>query len=129
MRHYTRFLLSFLVIGLFLSYSDTAVYAQETAQETDPLTGTDLISDKAKEATVRLVGVAFKGSDLGLSGGTGFFIAPDKIATNFHIAAGGSGPITAKLSHKETIWLVEGVVAFDIVYDSSKQALGQAEAA
>lgn len=100
-----------------LSLSYVLVYAQETAEESEPLTETDLISDKAKASTVRLVGFAFRGSDLGLGGGTGFFVAPDKIATNFHVAAGVSGLITAKLSHKETIWLVEGVVAFDIEYD------------
>ena len=113
MRHNTKFLLCFLILGLLLSLS----YAQETAEEAEQLTKTNLISDKAKESTVRLVGFAFRGSDLGLGGGTGFFVAPDKIATNFHVAASVSGPIFAKLSHKETIWPVEGVVAFDIAYD------------
>ena len=113
MRHYTKFLFCFLVLGVFLSFS----YAQKTAETTDKSTETDLISDKAKESTVRLVGFSKRGSELGIGGGTGFFIAPDKIATNFHVAAGVSGLITAKLSHKETIWLVEGVVAFDIEYD------------
>ena len=113
MSHYTKFLFCFLVLGVFPSLS----YAQETAETADKSTETDLISDKAKESTVRLVGFSKRGSELGLGGGTGFFIAPDKIATNFHVAAGVSGLITAKLSHKETIWLVEGVVAFDIAYD------------
>ena len=110
MRHNTKFLFSFLILGLLLSLS----YAQETA---DKSTETDLISDKAKESTVRLVGFSKRDSELGIGGGTGFFVAPDKIATNFHVAAGVSGLVTAKLSHKETIWLLEGVVAFDIEYD------------
>ncbi len=110
MRHYTKFLFCFLILGVFLSLS----YAQEIAEKP---TETNLISDKAKESTVRLVGFSKRGSELGLGGGTGFFVAPDKIATNFHVAAGVSGLMTAKLSHKETVWLVEGVVAYDIAYD------------
>ncbi len=112
MRQDTNILICFLVLGLFLSLSDTNVYAQETAEKPTEI---DLVSDKAKESTVRIVGLSHRGS---LSGGTGFFIAPDKIATNFHVAAiVTAGPITAKLSHKKMIWLVEGVVAFDIEDD------------
>ncbi|RKU11691.1 hypothetical protein C6503_18380, partial [Candidatus Poribacteria bacterium] len=110
MRHYTKFLFCFLVLAAFLSLS----CAQKIAEKP---TETNLISDQAKESTVRLVGFAFRDSDLGLGGGTGFFVAPDKIATNFHVAAGVTGLITAKLSHKETVWLIEGVVAYDIAYD------------
>ena len=110
MRHNTKFLFSFLILGLLLSLS----YAQEIAEKPTEI---DIISDKAKESTVRLVGFSKRGSELGIGGGTGFFVAPDKIATNFHVAAGVSGLVTAKLSHKETVWLVEGVVAFDIAYD------------
>lgn len=114
MIHHTKFLLSFFLIGLFLSFSDIALYAQETAEKPTEI---DIVFDKAKESTVRLVGFSKRGSELGLGGGTGFFVAPDKIATNFHVAVSLSGFVTAKLSHKETVWLVEGVVAFDIAYD------------
>ncbi|MDE0396639.1 MAG: tetratricopeptide repeat protein [Candidatus Poribacteria bacterium] len=110
MRHYTKFLFCFLVLGVFLSFA----CAQKTAEKP---TEANLISDKAKESTVRLVGFSKRGAELGLGGGTGFFIAPDKIATNFHVAAGVTGLVTAKLSHKETVWLVEGIVAYDIAYD------------
>ena len=110
MRHYTKFLFCLLVLGVFLSLS----CAQKTAEKP---TETNLISDKAKASTVRLVGFSKRGSELGLGGGTGFFVAPDKIATNFHVAAGVTGLMTAKLSHKETVWLVEGVVAYNIAYD------------
>lgn len=69
--------------------------------------------------------------------GTGFFVAPDKIATNIHVVA-QSGPIVAKKIHiekqkvsidekgstwseqnveKETVWRIEGVTAFDIKND------------
>lgn len=106
MRHYARLLLCILMFGLFHSI----LYAQVTAENTVKTPETDLVTEKAKESTVRLVGLS--------SGGTGFFVAPDKIVTNFHVAAGMAiGPITAKLNHKDTIWLVEGVVAFDIKSD------------
>ena len=111
MRHNTRFLLCFLVLGLFLSLSDTAVYPQETAKEAEQLTETDLCIDNAKESTVRLVGLRSGGIR---TGGTGFFVASDKIATNFHVVAATTiGPIFAKLGHKETIWAIEGIMAFD----------------
>ena len=104
MRHYTKILFSFLILGLSFSLS----CAQVVSEKSEVKIG--LVSDKAKESTVRLVGLP--------GGGTGFFVAPDKIATNFHVAAGTTiGPITAKLGHKETIWLVEGVVAFDAKSD------------
>ena len=108
MRHYTKFLFSFLVPVVFLSFS----CAQVISEKSDVPTETDLISDKAKASIVRLVGSSV--------GGTGFFIAPDKITTNFHVVAGNTiGPIFAKskLEHKETTWTVEGVMAFDIKSD------------
>ena len=90
-------------------------YAQETAEKPTEI---DIVSDRAKESTVRLVGTRLKESNVYLEGGTGFFVAPDKIATNFHVAAGPTtGPIFAKLGHKETIWRVEGVWAFDVKSD------------
>ncbi|MXZ00817.1 serine protease, partial [Candidatus Poribacteria bacterium] len=114
MRHYTKFLFSFLVPVVFLSFS----CAQVISEKSDVPTETDLISDKAKESTVRIVGLGMRKSEVMMGGGTGFFIAPDKIATNFHVAANcTTGPITAKLSDKETVWLVEAVVAYDIAYD------------
>ena len=61
MSHYTRFLLCFLGLGLFLSFSDIALYAQETAEKPTEI---DLISDKAKESTVRLVGFSKRGKEL-----------------------------------------------------------------
>ena len=110
MRHNTRLLLYFLVLGLFLSFSDTALYAQETPEKAKRTMETGLKIDNAKESTVRLVGLP--------TGGTGFFIAPDKITTNFHVVADTTiGPIFAKLGDKETIWAIEGVMAFDAKSD------------
>jgi tetratricopeptide (TPR) repeat protein len=114
MRQDTKFLFCFLILGLFLSLS----YAQETAENIEKPIETDLISEKAKESTVRIVGLARKKSDFLLDGGTGFFVAPDKIATSFHVAAGPiTVPIFAKLGHKEAIWVIEGVMAFDVKSD------------
>ena len=47
-----------------------------------------------------------------IGGGSGFFIAPDKFATNIHVLT-GTAAITAKCSETETVYTVEGIVAFD----------------
>ncbi len=92
-----KLLLSFLILGLLISISRPEVYSQT-------------VSERASASTVRLV--AFFG------GGSGFFVAPDKIATNFHVAASVErGPIFAKVVDNETIWAVEGVMAFDVKND------------
>ena len=110
MRRFTKYLLYFLILGLFLLFS----YAQKPSDKD----GTSIGIDKAKESTVRLVGTRLKASNVYLGGGTGFFVTPDKIATNFHVAAGPTtGPIFAKLGHKETIWRIEGVWAYDAKSD------------
>ena len=44
--------------------------------------------------------------------GTGFFVAPDKIATNIQAVA-HAGPIFVKSPDKEKNWAVDGVIAFD----------------
>ncbi len=112
MRYYTKFLFSFLVPLVFLSFSCVQVISEKS----DVPTETDLISDKAKESTVRIVGLGMRKSEVMMGGGTGFFIAPDKIATNFHVAANcTTGPITAKLSHKETGTTIAGMQRINLV--------------
>ncbi len=59
MKHYTRFLLSVFALGLFLSLSNTAVYAQETSEKAKQPMEIDIISDKAKESITYLVGGNF----------------------------------------------------------------------
>ena len=47
---------------------------------------------------------------------SGFFVAPDQIATNIHVVA-HPGPVFIKSPNKKTIWTVEGVTAFDVKND------------
>ena len=47
---------------------------------------------------------------------SGFFVEPDKIATNIHVVA-HPGPIFIKSTDKKKIWTVEGVTAFDVKND------------
>ena len=108
MRQDTKILLYFLILGLFFSLSS----AQETAENTEKSAETDLISEKAKESTVRLVGGNFSIAGIG----TGFFVDRDKIVTNIHVVA-VPGLYTAKLINSKTVWRIEEVTAFDIKND------------
>ncbi len=47
---------------------------------------------------------------------SGFFVAPDKIATNIHVVA-HPGPVFIKSADKQKIWSVEGITAFDAKND------------
>ena len=47
---------------------------------------------------------------------SGFFVEPDKIATNIHVVA-HPGPVFIKSADKKKIWTVEGVTAFDVKND------------
>ena len=51
-----------------------------------------------------------------IGAGSGFFVKPDKVVTNFHVIA-RPGPIFAKLSDDETIWMVESIAAYDMEND------------
>ena len=48
--------------------------------------------------------------------GSGFFVAPDKIATNIHVIA-GARTVTAKCVDTNTFYTIEGIVAFDDIND------------
>ena len=47
---------------------------------------------------------------------SGFFVEPDKIATNIHVVA-HPGPVFIKSADKKKVWTVEGVTAFDVKND------------
>lgn len=102
-------LLVLLTLSLFLSYAWTP---QHLVSEEPVIPTVDLVPEKVKGSTVRVVSL------LGtkLHTGSGFFVARDKIATNIHVVA-HPGPIFAKLVNKETVWAVEGVTAYDVQND------------
>ena len=47
---------------------------------------------------------------------SGFFVAPDKIATNIHVVA-YPGSVFIKSPDEKIIWTVEGITAFDVRND------------
>ena len=47
---------------------------------------------------------------------SGFFVAPDKVATNIHVIA-HPGSVFIKSPDKQKVWGVEGVMAFDVKND------------
>ncbi len=77
-----------------------------------PTLTADLASEKGKISVVRITG----GNLMRIGAGSGFFIQPDKIVTNLHVIA-RPGPIFAKLGGEDTIWMVEGVTAYDMEND------------
>ncbi|MXV78038.1 tetratricopeptide repeat protein [Candidatus Poribacteria bacterium] len=48
--------------------------------------------------------------------GSGFFVAPDKIVTNVHVLAGAT-KVTAMCDQTETVYTIEGIIAFDDIND------------
>lgn len=105
MKHFKKISLCILVLVASLLLS----YAQETAEKPTEI---DLISEKAKESTVRIVG-----GNISIGGmGTGFFVDRDRIVTNIHVVA-VPGFYTAKLINSDTVWRIEEVTAFDIEND------------
>ncbi|MYF99977.1 tetratricopeptide repeat protein [Candidatus Poribacteria bacterium] len=108
MRHYTKILLCFLSLVLFLSLS----YAQEFPEKAATPAEVDLISEKGKDSIVRIVGGNFSIGGIG----TGFFVGRDKIVTNIHVVA-VPGLYSAKLMNSKTVWRIEEVTAFDLKND------------
>ena len=84
---------------------------QDTAKNLPTLTA-DHAAEKGKASVVRITG----GSLEKIGAGSGFFVQPDKVVTNLHVIA-RPGPIFAKLSDDETIWMVESITAYDIKND------------
>ncbi len=86
------------------------------------------LAEKALAATVFLEMKRINGQPLGF--GSGFFVQPDQIATNFHVIAGASRG-TARLVGKPATYDIEGITASDVendlailkVSDSSVQPL------
>ena len=71
---------------------------------------TEQLAEKALAATVYLEMKDSTGTTL--SFGSGFFVKPNQIATNFHVIAGARHG-TAKLVGKDTTYNIKGIVATD----------------
>ena len=74
-----------------------------------PALTSERIAEKALAATVYL---EMKDSTGTLWSGSGFFVKPNQIATNFHVIEGAAQG-TAKLVGKDTQYQIEGIVATD----------------
>ena len=108
MKHYKRFLCCLLLfLGILFSCAPTP---QQITEEI--LT---LASEKGRDSTVQIRSVRAKSREL-TGVGSGFFVAPDKIATCLH-NVGGKDLVFANLTDKETMWKIEGVTAFDFKND------------
>ncbi len=109
MKHIRKSLLSLFALVLLVS---CARVSQQNVSEKLPTLTPELAAEKGKASVVRITG----GNLMKIGAGSGFFVQPDKIVTNLHVIA-RPGPIFAKLSDDETIWMVEGVTAYDIEND------------
>ncbi len=99
--------LAAIVVLLLLFCTITAAPAQNTLSAQD-------IAKKALAATVYLEMQDKSGKTLGF--GSGFFVKPNIIATNYHVIEGAAKG-TAKLVGKSTRYNIEGVTATDQVND------------
>ena len=99
--------LATLVVLLLIFCTITAAPAQTTLSAED-------IAEKALAATVYLEMKDKNGKTLGF--GSGFFVKPNIIATNYHVIEGAAKG-TAKLVGKYTRYNIEGVTATDQVND------------
>ncbi len=104
MNHKTEFLrrrLPHITVAVLLLLSITTIASALTTEQ---------LAEKALAATVYLEMKDSTGTTL--SFGSGFFVNPNQIATNFHVIAGARQG-TAKLVGKYTRYQIEGIVATD----------------
>ena len=91
-------------------YATVVVIILLTTTTTSPTQTTEEIAENALAATVYLEMQDSNGLPLGI--GSGFFVRPDLIATNFHVIQGAAQG-TAKLVSKRTKYTLEGITATD----------------
>lgn len=91
-------------------YATVVVIILLTTATTSPTQTTEEIAENALAATVYLEMQDRNGLTLGI--GSGFFVRPDLIATNFHVIQGAAQG-TAKLVGKRTTYIIEGITATD----------------
>ena len=109
MKHIRKSLLSLFALVLLVS---CARVPQQDVSEKLPALTADHAAQKGKSSVVRITG----GNLMKIGAGSGFFVQPDKVVTNLHVIA-RPGPIFAKLSDDEIIWMVESIAAYDIEND------------
>ena len=91
-------------------YATAVVIILHTTATTSPTQTTEEIAENALAATVYLEMQDSNRLTLGI--GSGFFVRPDLIATNFHVIQGAAQGI-AKLVNKRTKYTIEGITATD----------------
>ena len=110
MKHRDKLLWTFprvVIVALLLFCTISTALAQTTLPAED-------IAEKALAATVYLEMKDKNGKTLGI--GSGFFVKPNLIATNYHVIEGAAKG-TAKLVGKYTTYNIEGVTATDKTND------------
>ena len=111
MKYSKKCLLSLFTLTFVFFISCAWVSRQKVSDKLPTLTA-DYAAEKGKASVVRITG----GNFAKIGAGSGFFVQPDKVVTNLHVVA-RPGPIFAKLSDDETIWMVESIAAYDIEND------------
>ena len=109
-----KLLLSLLALGFLLSCTQAPKQIVHT-QVPKQIVHTQVpkqIGEKERNSTVLLLVPA----DDDIPIGSGFFVEPDKIATNIHVIAGKTG-IRAKLAGTKQSYSIEGVTVFDLKND------------
>ena len=100
MTYHRKFLFGLLVLGLLAACTQTP--QQQLSEK---------VKEKIKHATVHV-----QTDIVNNRGGSGFFVASDKIVTNIHVLA-GKPEIFVSVVGPETTYHIEGVVGFDPEHD------------
>ena len=105
MKRNGKSLLNLLALGFLLSCTQASTQIVDTQI-------LEQVGEKWRNSTVLLLATA----DDGIPIGSGFFVEPDKIATNIHVIAGKT-EIRAKLTSTKRSYGIDGVTAFDLKSD------------
>ena len=97
-----KFLLNFLVFVILFSCTRDP---QQIPVEV-------LESEKIRNSTLSVLSRQGDSKNVG----SGFFVGPNKIATNIHVVA-GADPVSAHVRDNRTLWSIQGVTAFDVKND------------
>ena len=120
MKRFTKFLLSFIALGLMLSCARTpqrielhpvyAVPRRMPLGQSIPLgVAEGLDAEKVRKSIVQVI-------DSEGSQGSGFFVAPNKIATAIHVVT-GAGLDTVRVRSGDIGYAIQGVIAYDAQND------------